>query len=82
MNEKVMPFRVMPGALIDTCAVCKWYKGNPVVGELQPQGLCMRMPPVPFPLPGQSGGVNVMSIRPPVKGIEAACGEYRFEGAK
>jgi hypothetical protein len=42
----------------------------------------MRMPPVPFPLPGQSGGVNVMSIRPPVKGIEAACGEYRFEGAK
>jgi hypothetical protein len=40
------------------------------------QGMCMRNPPQPFPMPTQFGEIGVMTIHPSVGGKDW-CGEWK-----
>lgn len=52
-----------------TCGLCKFFDPSIEI-EIPRKGLCLRLPPIPFPLPKM-----VVSLRPTVG--DQTCGEWK-----
>jgi hypothetical protein len=68
-----------------SCKECAHFKKQIDVNNLntltKDQGLCLRFPPVPYPIPaGQPGAIAVFNAVPTVQGSDI-CGEFvRVDG--